>query len=347
MLSSIKKMLDSFEKYGIEYCHWKSNEHLEEALIGDTDLDILFRSEQRVLLEHALSEAGLKRFRATSLMQYNAIEDYIGFDMEAAKIWHLHLHYCLSIGEKHLKGYTVPWTEFVLSRRHIESSKAGDIYISDAGDEYFLLLIRMALKLRWRDFGKKIGGDDILEMEWLKNRSSAQAIISTAGELLDKQVADEIQKLLKSDIKNKNQLLHLQKILRRKMKYFSSYKRSTSWMVRTIREVFWLFGGVKRRVGYSSTKASRRISPSGGKVVAFLGCDGAGKSTTLSYVKKEFNKKIDVYSTYLGSGDGSSSLLRRPMKMVAKKLAVRALDTRWRKKLLLERNKVLNLNYIL
>lgn len=58
MLESIKKMLNNFEKYDIQYCHWKSNEHIDEALEGDTDLDILFSSNQRILLEKVLAESG-------------------------------------------------------------------------------------------------------------------------------------------------------------------------------------------------------------------------------------------------------------------------------------------------
>lgn len=320
MLSSIKRMIDCFEKYNIDYCHWKSNEHLNDALNGDTDLDILFRPNQRDLLENALSEAGLKRFRATPLMQYNAIEDYIGFDKETSKIWHLHLHYRLTIGEKHLKGYTVPWTEHILSRRYIAISELGDIYCSNPADEYFLLLVRMALKLRWRDLGKKIGSDDLVEIQWLNGKCKDEEVIEVAKKLIDEQVALEIEKLLNINLEGKNQLLRLQKKLRNKLRVYSSYSNCTSWIKRTQREIFWLFGGIKRRMGFCSVNANRRISPSGGTVVAILGCDGAGKSTTISYVKKEFNKKIDVYSTYLGSGDGSSSLLRKPMKLVAKKV---------------------------
>lgn len=321
MLESIKKMLDCFEKYNIEYCHWKSNEHLEEALLGDTDLDILFNPEQRNLLEKVLSEAGLKRFRATPLMQYNAIEDYIGFDKKKAKIWHLHLHYRLSLGEKHLKSYTVSWTNYILSRRY--KDKKNDIYLSNTEDEYFLLLIRMALKLRMRDFGKKIGKDDIVEINWLQQRCDKKKVISIAEYLIDKEVGIEIEKLLKINLKNKNQLLNLQKILRKKMNLYSSYNDLVIRLKRSIRELFWLSGGIKRRLGVSSVNPSRRISPAGGTVVAILGCDGAGKSTIISYLTKEFNKKIDVYSTYLGSGDGSSSFVRKPMKLVAKKVGGR------------------------
>ena len=118
MLKSIHQMFEAFEKSGIEYCHWKSNEHLAEALDGETDLDILFLPEQRAMLDCVLNQCGLKRFRAVQLMQYNAIEDYIGFDEATAKIWHLHLHYRLTLGEKHLKGYTVaPWGDYLLQNK--------------------------------------------------------------------------------------------------------------------------------------------------------------------------------------------------------------------------------------
>ena len=79
MLKSIKQMLDAFEENKIIYCHWKSNEHLAPALVGDTDLDMLFLPEQRSEIDRVLNECGLKRFRATPLMQYKGIEDYIGF----------------------------------------------------------------------------------------------------------------------------------------------------------------------------------------------------------------------------------------------------------------------------
>lgn len=325
MLNSIQNMLNSFKKYNIRYCHWKSNEHLEEALTGDTDLDILFSADQRQILEQALSEAGLKRFRAVPLMQYNAIEDYIGFDKETAKIWHLHLHYRLSLGEKHLKGYTAPWTEYILSRRHLVETDEGSIYCSNPEDETVLIYVRMALKLRWRDFGRKIGNDDITEMNWLRGQASQDDAVRVAEDLLGKRVACEMNKVLSVKPEKKNQLLKLQKVLRREMRNFTPYNRFTSWAVRTKRELFWLCAGVKRRLGLSSANPGRRVSPSGGTVVAILGCDGAGKSTTLSYVKKEFNKKIDVYSTYLGSGDGSSSLLRKPMKLIAGKVGGKGL----------------------
>lgn len=317
MLDTIKKMLKKFDENNIIYCHWKSNEHLDEALNGDTDLDMLFLPEQRSQIDYILSGLNIKRFRAVPLMQYNAIEDYIGFDIKTAKIWHLHTHYRMTFGEKHLKGYTTNWQKDILRRRRWD--EAG-IYCTSFEDEYFLLLIRIAMKLRKRDLGKKLGKDDLVEIDWLRQRADKQKIIKIAESFLDKTCALEIQNLLIENLKSKNQFRKLYKLGRKTLRPFTGYNHFESMITRTKREVFWFVGGVERRLGWSINQPCRRVSPNGGTVVAFLGSDGAGKSTTLAYVKEEFKKKLDVKSEYLGSGDGSSSFLRKPMKVVAKKV---------------------------
>lgn len=323
MLQSIDRMLKAFDENGIVYCHWKSNEHLAEALTGDTDLDVLFLPEQRSLLDNVLNECGLKRFRSMPLMQYNAIEDYIGFDVETAKIWHLHTHYRMTLGEKHLKGYTVtPWGAYILKNRVKDES---GIYVSSPEVELVLLIARNALKLRWRDFGKKVGKDDLVEYQWLLERIDKEALAAHAKAMVDEKGASMLLKLCDGNLKKKSQLRTLYRYLRKALKCFTGYSSFGSRWMRTKRELFWFVGGVKRRLGWNSSRPYRRVSPSGGSVVVFLGCDGAGKSTSLNYVKKEFGKKVDVKSIYLGSGDGSSSLLRKPMKLVAKRVGGKGL----------------------
>lgn len=318
MLKSIKRMLDAFEQKGIVYCHWKSNEHLAEALTGDTDLDVLFAPEQRSLLDATLNECGLKRFRSTPLMQYNAIEDFIGFDEEEGKIWHLHTHYRMTLGEKHLKGYTItPWTKIILDNRRWDER---GIWCSAIEDELVLLVVRMTMKLRCRDFGHKVGKEDLVELKWLQERADEAKLKAAAEKMVGEKAAPMIIDVLVKGLTKKNQMNKLHKVLLKELKLFTGYSAWGSRWMRTKRELFWLVGGVKRRLGWNSTEANRRVSPSGGLVVSFLGCDGAGKSTTLAYVKKEFNKKLDVATVYFGSGDGSSSLLRKPMKLVAQRV---------------------------
>lgn len=317
MLASIEQLLTALDEHEITYCHWKSNEHLGEALDGDTDLDILFNFAQRTELERIFDECGLKRFRATSLMQYNAIEDFIGFDQKAAKIWHVHTHYRMTLGEKHLKGYTITtWGPILLMDRVQDEG----VWTSSPADELVLLLCRIALKFRWRDIGRGLGKDDSVELAWLNERVSKEDLEESADKMVGEKSKEIILGLFDTDLRKKSQFIPLQKALRKELKPFTAYSKAGSWFTRTRREVFWLYGGVKRRLGWSNYSANRRVSPSGGLVVAILGCDGAGKSTTLSYIKKEFETKLDVVSIYFGSGDGSSSLLRKPMKLVARKI---------------------------
>lgn len=324
MLKSIEIVLKSLDKKGITYCHWKSNEHLAEALEGDTDLDVLFDPSQRVQLEMVLDSCGMKRFRSTPLMQYNAIEDFIGFDKETAKIWHLHTHYRMTLGEKHLKGYTVnPWGKLILDNRRTDES---GIYCSAYEDELILLLVRMTMKLRLRDSGRRIGKNDCKEMSWLFERIDRSVIENRAKQFVGEDAATEIMRLLNGvELTKKGQLKRLNKLLVKQLKQFTGFSTFGSWWMRHKREWFWLMGGIKRRRGINSFVANRRVSPNGGNVIAFLGCDGAGKSTSLAFIKKELNKKLDVATIYFGSGDGSSSLLRKPMKMVAKRVGGKGL----------------------
>ena len=318
MLSSIKKLLKALDEHSITYCHWKSNEHLKDALNGDTDLDMLFDPAKRTELERVFDDCGLKRFRATPLMQYNAVEDFIGFDQETAKIWHVHTHYRMTLGENHLKGYTItPWGPILLKNR---VRGEANVWTSDPSDEFVLLLCRIALKLRWRDLNRNLGKDDQVEIAWLRERINTDSVCASADRLVGEKSRTIIKRLYETDLRKKSRFIGLQKALRKELKSFTAYSKLGSWSIRTRREIFWLCGGVKRRLGWSNYTADRRVSPSGGLVVAILGCDGAGKSTTLSYIKKEFNKKLDVVSIYFGSGDGSSSLLRKPMKLIARKV---------------------------
>lgn len=318
MLASIKGLLQALEEHGISYCHWKSNEHLGEALEGETDLDVLFDPAQRTELERVFAECGLKRFRAAPLMQYNGIEDFIGFDREKARIWHVHTHYRMTLGESHLKGYTVtPWGPLLL-RDRIRGEEG--VWTSAPGEELVLLLCRIALKLRWRDSFRALGRDDRAELAWLKERASREDTAAAADRMLGEKSREAVLSLYDGEPTKKARFAGLQRILRKELKAFTAFSRASSWSTRTRREIFWLFGALRRRLGRGELTPSRRVSPTGGLVVAILGSDGAGKTTTLSYIRKEFKKKLDVVSIYFGSGDGSSSLLRRPMKLVARRV---------------------------
>ena len=158
------------------------------------------------------------------------------------------------------------------------------------------------------------------EIAWLKKRINKATVNAASDQMIGTKSSKIVLKLYNSELKKKASFSVLQKSLRKELRAYTSYNRLTSWFTRTKRELHWLIGGIERKLGWNSLSAYRRVSPSGGLAVAIIGCDGAGKTTTLSYITREFRKKLDVVSIYFGSGGGSSSLLRKPMKFVAGKV---------------------------
>ena len=143
------RLFRAFDEAGVVHCHFKSNEHLAEGLAGVTDLDVLVERRHARAAQAALSVTGFKRFSSRFAAAYPAVEDYLGFDPDAARLIHMHVHYALVAGEPHLKSYQLRLGDTLLATR-VNDAQTG-VYVSDPSLEMELLLLRCALKLRWRD----------------------------------------------------------------------------------------------------------------------------------------------------------------------------------------------------
>ena len=120
-LRVVRALIDRLNEENINYCHWKSNEHVRDAFRGIDDIDMLIGQEDILRLNTILNQLGYKRFRLPDARTYIGIEDYLGYDQDTGKFVHLHLHYQLTLGEKFLKGYQFPYAKTVLERRIFES----------------------------------------------------------------------------------------------------------------------------------------------------------------------------------------------------------------------------------
>ncbi len=75
-----------------------------------------------------------------------------------------------------------------------------------------------------------------------------------------------------------------------------------------------------RAPGAPATSALPVPMAGAGRLIALLGCDGAGKSTTVEALQQWLAPVLRLEPAYLGSGDGPSSWLRRPMVWVLRLL---------------------------
>ena len=309
-LKIVEDLIRDFNSSGINYCHWKSNEHLKAAVNGDTDLDILFDESQKEDIIRVLEKHKFHLFEAVWYRKYNGIVDYIGFDNEEGKVVHVHTHFNLDIGEVGIKSYRLPWEEIILNNKIFDEDY--NIYKSSPEIEYLLLVVRTAFKYdrTKQKSNKSIAKHFNIEASWLYNQIDFSKLIDFSSQLLDNPMADLIKQIRIGENYDEKLFVPLKKLLK---KHFSQERIITKQRVTCLKLVIFLkkvqikLGGI---LGFK-VNASKRSLPHEGVILSLMGPDGAGKSTQTKEVTKELSKKIDVLFMYMGSGDGPRSLHRK------------------------------------
>jgi thymidylate kinase len=318
-LGVLRALFDRLHAEGIRYCHWKSNEHLDLSLIGKTDVDVLVDPRAIVPLTRILGETNFKRFVVKPGRGYPGIEDYVGFDSETGTLTHLHVHYQLTLGEKFLKGHRLPWEQLYLSTRVLDDDRL--LYVVDPHLELVVLVIRAAMKLRARDFliegvGKRyFRGGMLREFGWLAARVRPERVAELATRLLGARVGALFPAMIAAGRPSLRQLV----MLRRSEPRLQEYRMYGRWQtVRHAwgRELGVIWWKVKNWYLAAPTKSMRTL-PQGGLTIAFIGVDGAGKSTLVAEIAEWLSHEVAVVSTYGGSGKGSAAFPRRVLQGLA------------------------------
>lgn len=314
-LSIVRNLLDDFHSNGINYCHWKSNEHLEAAVNADTDLDVLFDNKQRDLVTRILEQNGFHLFEAVWYRKYEGIVDYIGFDKQSGKIVHVHTHFHLDIGEVGVKSYRLPWEDLVLDNKvYNEEFK---IYTSSPEVEYLLLIVRTSFK--YSPLNKKqnrsIGNHFNIEAKWLRERAKVRSVLEYSNKMLGEEMTVLVKGILESGNYNESLFVSLKKLLK---SYLAEYRLIKTSRVKKL-QLIHFFKQAQYKLGIVFKFPVRRYKrhlPQKGIIVSLMGSDGAGKSTQTKEITKELNKKVDVLFMYMGSGDGSKSLHRKFIELI-------------------------------
>jgi thymidylate kinase len=324
----VRRLLDRLHAEEIRYCHWKSNEHLGAGLRGETDLDVLVDRQAAPAVSRILSDAGFRRITAVPERGYPGVEDYLGMDPVTGTMVHLHLHYRLVLGEKFLKGYRLPWEETVLATRRWDAESG--VYVTHPALEAALLLIRAALKIRLRD--RVMGRADRLrppadvrrELDWLRPRVERAESLDLVGGLIGPAAAEMFLALM-AQSPSIRQLGQLRDAIVPGLAEYRTHSPAGARVLRWIRE-----GRTRLRQAFARRLGiylpARHTLPGGGLVIVFLGSDGSGKSTMTREITRWLSWKLDVVPIYFGSGDGPTSLLRRPLRVMkrARRLGVPA-----------------------
>jgi hypothetical protein len=318
-LAVLRTLFDQLHAENVCYCHWKSNEHLLASFTGATDVDVLFDRRAIIPLTRILGVVGFKRFVVKPGRGYPGVEDYVGFDGDTGTLTHLHVHYQLTLGEKFLKGHRLPWEERYLTSRVWEPEF--DVYVADPHLELVVLLVRMVMKWRARDSAKEalgipyLSGGVLRELAWLKARVDAQRLVEVARELVGASAAALLPELIDGSQPPVRRLQAFGRRITPALDDYRLYETADAARQMLTRELGVVWWKLRNWFRGAPTKSTRTL-PQGGITVAFLGADGAGKSTVTATMADWLSREIAVVTTYGGSGKGSASFARRIMQRV-------------------------------
>lgn len=278
MLPLIEKFLKALESEGVAYCHWKSNFFMARAAQGEDDLDLLISHKSRQAFLGVLNRYGFKEaWVPKGMKKIPGILSYYGYDEPTGRLVHVHIHYKLILGHDMTKNYHLP-----IETIYLKSSFLGEYFRIPVQEfEFAVFVIRMVLKYStWNAIlsGQgKLPDRERQEMESFQRRVSREQIDQVLIKhlpFLKRQLFDDCLRSLQPGcpfwVRSKS-ARQLQKVLhgceRRP-------KAMDIWLQ------FWrrlILAGKRRLVG----KIPGKKMKNGGILVAFVGGDGAGKTTVV------------------------------------------------------------------
>lgn len=307
-LQAVKALFDTLNEQGIQYCHWKSNQHLDQALRGLTDLDLLVERSQRQLFKTILYQLRCKSIISPPGRQYPAIEDYLGYDDQTGKFFHLHVHYQLILGERFVKNYHLP-----LEQQFLESATINQgVKVVTPELEVIVLAIRALLKYRDRDAIKDalsirsrgLPSNILREFEYLFRQTTLErisAVLKSEVNFVSPGIVLEFLEIVSQSHRSGYQIYRLRNALRRELQPFQRYSRRQA-----IRKYFYALWS--SRMPFGRSFLAKKRPDSGGLLIAVIGADGAGKSTIVKALRKWLSWKLDARIFYMGSGEHLSRL---------------------------------------
>jgi len=301
--AALRACLEELARARVRHCSWKSNDHLLAALAGETDLDLLVDAHHAGTFVAVASGQGLKPVVPPAAAAYPAMQHYLGLDQESGRLFHLHLHFRLVLGQRYTKNHHLP-----VERQLLDSTRSlYGVPIPAADLELAILVVRALLKYRARDVVKDALGvrspgipdETQTEIEWLRGSRDLEAVrsgLDAISAVVPVDIVSAFLEVVACDQRSGVEVWRLRTRLRRalrdlqrrgRLRAAASYGRAL-WR----RRPRWLLGP---RV------EPRMTLPRGGTTVALIGADGAGKSTVAAEVARWLGWKLEARVHYLGS----------------------------------------------
>lgn len=268
------ELLAELQQANLQFVHWKGNTHLIASLEGETDIEMLVHPGHQEKFEAILKRRLYKKLQAQPGDSYPGISDWLGFDSDTGTLLHVHTHYNLVTKITDGRYLQLPWLETFF--RNLATDKATGWPIPTREMETIVLLIRIHARSIYKG----------LVIPVAKQRE-LRALLSQVEPGRFKQLCGELQLQtpanLEKDIERIVQHDHVETMIRLSSFYYHQVP-----------------GCIKAVPANRRTKGLKKTVKNGGRIMALVGSDGAGKSTLSRDLVKWLSFKIDCHYFYLG-----------------------------------------------
>lgn len=327
--------LQALDDEDIRYVHWKNNTYIDNAVSGEDDLDLLVDPSQGKLLFSVFKKFNLFRGISYEDNWNSSISHYFGIDLESRKLFHIHLHFNIEIAFDYDLCFKLPIVREYLKNR-IKYKEL--IYIPNFENEYILLVLRLIIKnslstfllhLPGRQFhliknSRKMGVingsgyDEYIDLKEKIHEKKLNDILAKNYSFIDRDVFANCESTLESN-NNLYSFFQAGRRLKKNLEIFRDYDEFTSFRKSFVRIYYIRFVVFFKKLGIP-IKTMDKKPENGGRIIAFVGGDGAGKTTTIAKLKKTLEKQFSVKSIHVGKP--RSSVTGFTLKIAAKLLSI-------------------------
>ena len=302
-MPAIERLFDLLNRDGVEYCHWKGNWSLGQALAGEKDLDVFVDRQSLVKATGALMALGCKPAIAKREPAIPGVIHYYGLDEQQGSLIHVHLYTRIVSGESFIPSHIFPWERLLLEQRRVE----GKVQVPARQAELVLFVLRTFIR-----YGSVLDLAQIIrkpekiraESSWLMkggSRSESLQLLDAYCPEIGRRIFGEcLQSLARRDGLLKR--VRLARRLRRRVQAYAMSRRIGAYL-----QAFW---GELYRL---ATKRKNKVLQPGGAVIAFVGPEASGKSTLIAECQRWLGSELDVRAVH--AGKPPASWLTRPLRL--------------------------------
>jgi thymidylate kinase len=321
------QLAENLQNANVRFTTFKSNIHLDKALAGKTDLDLLVHKKDANRFQMVVSELGFQHMLSPVWSSYPGIEDWVGLDYGSGQIHHLHVHYSLLTGRKTVKHLNIPWEDMVFHHLTFDPTIHWPVPKPEA--ELAILFVRLWAKeslvgrIRFLATRRFIIPKDMEhELLSLLQESDMKELVYILREETNLAIGPEDEILLEKIKKEGdfaavghisrtvNQQLHNHWRAGKTLVFITGLKNRTTLFVENICAVLGI-----------PVQRQKTISK-GGVIISFIGSDGAGKSTLSHDITSWLQYKIDAHWFYLGSGTSLPKMVEMTLDVYEKSTGV-------------------------